>query len=83
MKRILVRAIAGAGLLTLAAGPAQATDGPAFVIYFYSDSGKTDLVGFADAHCYPDPHAEMFWGFQTAYRDEVFIGQCIDGQLYL
>lgn len=82
IKRMMIRATVAAAMLTLAAGPAQAEDGPAFVIYFYSDASHTNQVGFADAHCYPGPHAQMMWGHSTAYRDEVFIGDCIDGELY-
>lgn len=82
IKRILTCTAAIVASLTMAS-PAQATDGPAFVIYFYSDASHTNQVGFADAHCAPwGPYASMMWGSQSAFREEVFIGECIDGELY-
>jgi hypothetical protein len=82
MKRVLARAAIAAAALTLGAGPALATDGPAFNILFYNDAAHTTQVGFAHAICTPDPAARMQWGTSTQYQEVVFIGQCIDGQLY-
>lgn len=82
IKRVLVHAAAAAAVLTLAAGPAQATDGPAFNVLFYSEAAHTTQVGFARAACNPDPIATMQWGHSTQYQEVVFVGQCIDGVLY-
>ncbi len=83
LKRKLASAVVAIGVLTLAAGPAHVFEnGPAFVIYFYSDSSHTTQVGFAGARCTPFIHATMEWGSSSAFRDEVFIGECIDGELF-
>ena len=82
MKKMLGRLAFVAAMTTLAMGPAQATDGPAFTIHFYTDASHTQVTGFARAACNPDPVAIMWWGYSTDYQEVTFVGQCIDGVLY-
>lgn len=80
IKRVLMTCVFVTPALTIG-GAAQATDGPAFNIYFYSDAAHTQRAGFARAACTPDPVAIMQWGSATNYREEVIIGECVDGVL--
>lgn len=82
IRRVMAYGTAAAAMLSLMAGPAYATDGPAFNIHFYNNAEHTTQVGFARAICTPDPAAQMYWGSSSPYQEVVYIGQCIDGELY-
>lgn len=81
IKRKLLGAATAITMLTMAAGPAQAMDGRAFSIIFYSDANHTEQVGFARAACTPDPVAILQRGTSSDYQEVVYVGECVDGEL--
>lgn len=81
-KRLSFYAAALLSVATMGAGPAQAMDGEAFSIIFYSDSSHTSTIGFARAACNPDPVAILQWGSSSQYQEVNYVGQCVDGELY-
>jgi hypothetical protein len=84
LKRRLASAAVALGVLTLAAGPAQAyEDGPTFNLRFYTDANHTTQVGFASWRCIPGPHAQLQWGYSTAFEEVDWVGNCVNGQLEL
>jgi hypothetical protein len=81
-KRLSCYTAALFSLTMIGTGPAQAMDGEAFSIIFYSDASHTSTIGFARAACNPDPVAILQWGSSSQYQEINYVGQCIDGELY-
>jgi hypothetical protein len=82
IKRMLMCAAATLAAATMAT-PAQAQDGPAYSLTFYSDATLTVAVGFARAVCLPSgPSAQLWWGVWSPYHEVHDAGYCIDGVLW-
>jgi hypothetical protein len=81
LKRIMIYSVPMISALTLAAGPAYAMDGPAYHIIFYTDASNEHIAGRARPVCVPDPQSQLYSGYSTPYYEEIYGGECVDGEL--